>query len=201
MVIGITGGFCTGKSKVASIFRKFGARVIDLDKLAHTVLKPETKSFKKIIKEFGGDILVRSRIDRSLLAQKVFGNKRRVAKLNSIIHPLVIKDMLSLLEKFSKKYKIIVVEAPLLFEAGMEKYFDHIIVVKTNRKTQINRAIKKTGLRKVDVLKRINSQWPIGRKIKQADFIIDNNGSIDRVRKQTKRIWQDLKSSYLSRRF
>lgn len=197
MVIGITGGFCTGKSVVVKIFKGFGAKIIYLDKLAHTALKPGSKSFRKIIKEFGKNILVSDHIDRSLLAREVFGNRKRLAKLNSIIHPIVIKHMLGLIKKFKHSYKIIAVEAPLLFEAGIKDYFDYIIVVKTNKKTQIKRAIIKTGLSKKDILKRINSQWPLKRKIKQADFVIDNSKSIKETRRQTKKIWDNLKQVYL----
>jgi dephospho-CoA kinase len=190
MVIGITGGYCTGKSQVARIFSKFGAEVIDLDKLAHKTLEPHTKIYKKIIKEFGKDILVSNRINHFLLAQKVFDNKKRLAKLNSIIHPVVVKQMLGLRKKFSKKNKVIVVEAPLLFEAGLKKYFDYIVVVKTDKDTQIRRAIKKTGFSREDVLRRINSQWPIGRKISQADFVIDNSKNIIGTNRQVREIWE-----------
>jgi len=194
MVIGITGGFCTGKSEVTHAFKKLGAKIIDLDKLAHTTLRPGTESFRKIIKEFTEDILINRRIDRPLLAQKVFMNKKRLNKLNSIIHPIVIRQMLGLLKRFSKKYKIIVVDVPLLFEVGIKKYFDYIIVVKANKKIQMKRAMKKTGLSKIDILRRINSQWPIAKKIKHANFVIDNNDSIMSTRRQTKNIWEGLKT-------
>ncbi|MBL7197466.1 MAG: dephospho-CoA kinase [Candidatus Omnitrophica bacterium] len=193
MVIGITGSFCTGKSEVAHIFKELGAKIIDLDKLAHATLRSETESFRKIIKEFTEDILVNRRIDRPLLAQKVFMSKKRLNKLNSIIHPIVIRQMLGLLKRFSKRYKIIVVDVPLLFEAGMKRYFDYIIVVKANKKIQMKRAMKKTGLSKIDILRRINSQWPIAKKIKHANFVIDNSGSIRKTQRQVKEIWEKVK--------
>lgn len=192
MVIGVTGGFCTGKSKVTGMLGKFGVRVIVLDKLAHKALKRGTESFDKIISEFGKDILVRNSIDRLLLAKKVFGSKKKLARLNSIVHPLVIREMQELINKFSKSHKTIVVEAPLLFEASLRDYFDYIIVVKTDKSTQIRRAVKKTGLNRIDILKRINSQLPLAKKVKMADFIIDNNGSLGNTYKQTKKIWQHL---------
>ena len=193
MVVGITGGFCTGKSKVAGAFREFGAKVIDLDKLAHLTLKRGSGTFKKLVKEFGRDILINGLIDRLLLARKVFGNSRKVSKLNSIVHPPVIKNMLALIRKFSKRHKIIVVEAPLLFEAGLKEYFDYIIVVKANKNIQLRRAMRKVRISKADVLKRINSQWPIGRKIKQADFVIDNSDSVRKTQRQVEEIWKKIK--------
>ncbi|MFC1645569.1 dephospho-CoA kinase [Candidatus Omnitrophota bacterium] len=192
MIIGITGGFCSGKSEAAKVFKGLGAKVIDLDNLAHKALKPGTKSFKKIIKEFGRDLLTNNQIDRSLLAKEVFGSRKKLAKLNSIIHPIVIKRMFGLIKKSKKNYKIIAVEAPLLFEAGMKKYFDYIIVVKANKKNQIERAIRKIGIGKKDILKRINSQWPLKKKAAKADFIIDNNKAVKKMRWQIKEIWKNL---------
>lgn len=198
MVIGITGGYCTGKTQAGRIFRKFGAKIIDLDRLAHRTLKPKTKTFEKIVKEFGRDILVNNRIDRLLLAYEVFNHKKKLAKLNSIIHPIVIRQMDSLVRKFNNKYKIIIVEAPLLFEAGLKNYFDYIAVVKTDKKTQIERAIQKTGLTKKDVLRRINSQMPIKKKLAYADFVIDNSGSIRKTSKQVENIINQLKVRHTS---
>lgn len=197
MVIGITGGYCTGKSEVIRIFRSLGAKTIDLDKLAHSALKRGTQSHKKIIKEFGKEVLINNSISRPLLAKKVFGNKKRAAKLNSIIHPIVIKQMFSLVKKFKKGSKVICVEAPLLFEASIAKYFDYVVVVRANQKKQLTRAAKKTGLSKRDILKRINSQWSLKRKIARADFIIDNNKSTKKTRQQVKQAWRALKSDYL----
>lgn len=191
MIIGVTGGFCTGKSSVAKIFKSFGAKVIDLDKLAHKALKRDTKSFDKIVKEFGKDILVNNAISRSRLAKKVFGNKKRLAKLNSIVHPTVISQMQGLIDKFDRSGAV-VVEAPLLFEARLENYFDYIIVVKTNKDTEIKRAVKKLGLSRAEVLKRIGSQIPLAKKIKMADLVIDNEGPINNTHKQAGLIWHDL---------
>ena len=192
MVIGITGGYCTGKTEVARNFEALGAKVIELDKLAHLALTPQTNTFKKIVKEFGKEILRNKRIDRSILAEKVFGNKNRLRKLNSIVHPLVIKQMLSLIKKWQKVSKPIVVEAPLLFEVGLRKYFDYIVVVKASKKNQIIRSEKKAGLGQREALKRINSQWPLKKKITAADFIINGNKSIKEVKKQTEQIWNSL---------
>lgn len=192
MVIGITGGFCTGKSEVARNFKALGAKVIDLDRLAHSALTPQTRTFKKIVNEFGRGILKHNRIDRGLLAAQVFGDKKRLKKLNSIIHPLVIKQMLGLIKKWRKGSRAIVVEAPLLFEAGLGKYFDYVVVVKASKKNQIIRAKKKVGLGQGKTLKRINSQWPLKKKIARADFIIDGNKSIKEVKRQTEKIWNSL---------
>jgi dephospho-CoA kinase len=192
MVIGVTGGFCTGKSTVTKAFEQLGAKIIDLDKIAHLALKPNTATYKNIVKEFGSGILAGRLIDRSLLANKVFSNRSKLAKLNSIIHPVVIKHMLIIIKRTNKEKYVIAVEAPLLFEAGLGKYFDSIIVVKTNRKNQISRATRKTGLSRKLVFDRIHSQWPLQRKIKEADFVIDNNKSAKHTHEQAESIWDRL---------
>ncbi len=191
MIIGVTGGFCTGKSRVTKIFEGLGAKAIDLDRLAHKALKRGTKSFHKIIKEFGKDILVNNAIGRPLLAKKVFDDKKKLAKLNSIVHPVVISQMQKLIKRFKKNN--VVVEAPLLFEAHLRNYFDYIVVVRANKDTQIERAMKNSGLNRKDILKRMNSQMPLAKKVAMADFVIDNSGSIKNTYKQARKIWQGRK--------
>jgi len=195
MVIGITGSFCSGKSLVAKIFKENRAMLIDLDKLAHKYLKLRTATANKIIKEFGKGVVGNNYINRQRLASVVFGNKTKLEKLNKIIHPCVIKDMLGLINKYENKYEFLVVEAPLLFEAGLKKYFDYIIVVKAKRDAQVRRAQNKFRLKKEDVLRRISKQWPLVRKMRQADFIIDNNGSIRATRNQVKNIIKKLENN------
>lgn len=195
MIIGITGSFCSGKSLVAKVFKDNGAKVVDLDKLAHNYLKLNTATAKQIVKAFGKGIVVGGRIDRQRLASVVFGNKIKLKRLNSIIHPQVIKDMLRLIKKHRQGYKIVVVEAPLLFEAGLKKYFDYIFVVKTRKGVQIKRAQSKFRLKRADILKRISNQWPLAKKLCQADFIIDNNGSVGATRSRVKKIIKKLRNN------
>lgn len=193
IVIGLTGGYHTGKSTVASFFRENGAKVIDLDEFAHQMLRPSSTQYKKIVKEFGKDIVVANRINRLRLACKVFGNKRRLAKLNAIIHPFVIKKMKRSIASLSKRYRYIVVEAPLLFEAGLRKYFDYIVVVAAYKKKQLERAERIGHCSSADSIKRIDSQIALSYKMKRADFIVDNNGSRRRTRTQVRAIMKQLR--------
>jgi dephospho-CoA kinase len=194
MVIGVTGGYCTGKSEITQNLKHLGAKVIDLDDLAHSTLAENTATFRKIVKEFGKDILENRRINRCLLAGKVFGDRKKLDKLNSIIHPVVIKQMHECINRFRKKYKAIVVEAPLLFEAGLKKYFDYVILVKASKKNQLARAEKRNGLDRAEILRRIDSQWPLAKKVAGADFVIDNNKPIKEVHRQIKSVWDNLMS-------
>ena len=187
IILGITGSFGSGKTTVAGIFRSLGAKIIDADKIAHRLIKPRNKIYKKIIDTFGRDILNKNRvIDREKLARIVFNNKLLLKRLNRIIHPEVI----GVIKEKIKKYpgKVIILDAPLLIEAGLEKTVDKLIVVTITREEQIKRICKKTGLNRPDILKRIGAQISQNVKSRFANFIIDNSGKIEKTKKQAKQI-------------
>ncbi|MFA5145452.1 MAG: dephospho-CoA kinase [Candidatus Omnitrophota bacterium] len=191
IILGLTGSFGSGKTTVAGMFRSLGAYIIDADSLAHGCLKPGGPGYKKIINAFGKGILCGNKtIDRKQLARVVFNNRPLLLKLNGIIHPQVIRAIGNKIR--SLKAGVIVLDAPLLFEAGLNKAVDKIIVVKTNRKEQVKRIYSKGLFTKADILKRIKSQIPLARKSRLADFIIDNNGTIQETRKQAADIWKSL---------
>lgn len=187
IILGITGSFGSGKSTVARIFKSFGAQVIDADKIAHGCILFGTKTYKRIIRLFGKDILQKKGIiNRRKLAEIVFNNKNLLKKLNNIIHPEVIRIIRSQI-KLSKA-RIVVLDAPLLIEAKLKGLVDKLIVVKINRVKQVKRIQGKTSLSSTDILKRVRSQIPLREKARLADFIIDNNGPIRETRKQVERI-------------
>lgn len=194
-VIGVTGGFGTGKSTVALMFKKKGARLLDADKIAHDVILPGHAVHKKIVSIFGAVILGRGeRIDRSKLGKAVFGNRKKLSLLNSVIHPEVIKEMKRVLKKNTPARKFYVVDVPLLIESGLYNAVDSVIVVSADRKIQVKRCMKKWKLSAKDVGKRIRSQMPLSKKKRMADFIIDNNGSIVSTGKQVELIWREIRN-------
>src|SRR3989338_455046 len=187
IILGLTGSFGSGKSTVAGIFRSHGAKIIDADKIAHKLIKPWTKIYKKIINIFGKDILKKNRaIDRGKLARIVFNNKLLLKRLNKIVHPEVIRVIQEKIKTSPERE--IILDAPLLIEAGLEKIADKLIVVTITREKQIKRICKKTGLSRPDILKRIAAQISQNVKSRFANFIIDNNGTIKKTKKQIKRI-------------
>ena len=190
-ILGITGSFGSGKSTVAKMFALHGARLIDADKIAHNVIKPGNIAYKKIIVGFGKGILDKnSRIDRKMLARIVFNDKKLLQKLNKIVHPQII----GIIKKQIKNAgaKAIILDAPLLIEAGLKGLVDKIIVVKISKEKQIRRLIKNTSLGRVDILKRIRSQVPLHVKSRFADFIIDNSGTIEETKRQVNEICKKL---------
>jgi len=193
IILGITGGFGTGKSTVAGLLKTFGAELIDADKIAHVVIKPKTSAYRKIIKVFGPCILDKNKlIDRKRLSAIVFDKKGFLIKLNSIVHPAVAKAIKQRIKHSVKD--VIVLDVPLLFEARLENLVDKIIVVKASVSKQIARLSGRTRLSEEEIKKRINSQLPLSVKVRKADFVIDNNGSIEKTKKQLeqlrRRLWK-----------
>jgi dephospho-CoA kinase len=187
IIIGLTGSFGSGKSTVAKIFKAYGAKIIDADKIAHKAIRPHSQIYQKIIKAFGKDILKRDKvIDRRKLADKVFNNKKSLRKLSQIVHPEVIRVIKK--EMKDALQKVVVLDAPLLIETGLARMVDKLIVVKINRKEQIKRMQRKFHLKRMDILRRVRSQIPLSYKLHMADFIIDNNGTIEMTKKQVGQI-------------
>jgi dephospho-CoA kinase len=191
VVIGLTGSFGTGKTTVAGIFRSLGAQVIDADRIAHAVISPGSVTWRRIVKVFGRGILKRNRaIDRRKLARAVFGEARGVERINAIVHPVVIQRVNAFLRRTSKQ--LVVIDAPLLIEAGLGPRVDTLVVVRLNRRRQIQRLRKKTHLSVPDIVRRIRAQMPLSTKIKIADFIIDNNGTPGKTKRQVEAIIKKL---------
>lgn len=191
IILGVTGGFGSGKSTVSGILKAYGAELIDADKLAHSCIASQGKCYKRLIRVFGNKILKNDEsIDRAKLGKIVFGNKKLLRRINNIIHPEVIKEIKKRIKR--SKSGVIVLDVPLLIESGLKGLVDKLIVVKATRVTQIRRALKSGVLNKADVLKRINSQIPLRVKSRLADFVIDNSGSTTKTRKQAADIWRSL---------
>ncbi len=193
---GLTGSIATGKSTVANMFRDLGCYVIDADKLAHKVYKKGETAYYKIIEEFGYDILDgSSEIDRKKLSKIVLNNKELLKKLESIVHPEIEKARNMELERIKKRDKnaIVIYDVPLLFEKQLQDMFDCTIVVYTDKKTEIERLMKRENLTKKEAQKMVELQMPIEKKIKIADFVIDNSKNTDNTKAQVKEILHKLK--------
>jgi dephospho-CoA kinase len=187
IIVGLTGSFGSGKTTVARIFESLGAYVIDADELAHNCIRPQTSAYRRIIHTFGEGILKKNKIiDRRKLASIVFNNRDFLHRLNNIIHPQVIRIIKNKIK--SSRSRVIVLDAPLLLEAGLKKIVDKLIVVKINRKKQVERIRNRTSLDKSDILKRIKSQISQNVKSRFANFVIDNNGTMQETRRQVEKI-------------
>ncbi len=187
----LTGNIGSGKSTVVKILNENGIKTINSDEIAHSVL--EMKEIKKKLKEVFGDILTEEgKVDRKKLGKIVFQNREKLNLLNSIVHPEVLKKIYEELNKLSKREKIVVVEIPLLFETGLDKFFKPIIFIYTPLKTQIERLEKRDKLPYEEILKRIKAQGKIEEKIKNSHYIIENNSTISELKRKVKEIIKEI---------
>lgn len=195
LIIGVTGGFGTGKTTVAKIFKKRGAVVLDADVIAHRLTEPKRIAWKKIRDYFGAGILNKDEtINRKALAKKAFSDGKCLKKLCDIIHPLVYREIERQLKKIKRinPDAIVVLDIPLLLESGGRSKVDKLIVVSSRRDVQIKRASKNLGFSRSQISQRIKAQMPLRDKVRMADFVIDNSGTLDSTKKQAIRIWKAL---------
>ncbi len=186
-ILGITGNIGSGKSTIAEMFKSKDSLLIDADILAHQLFFKGSSVYKKIIATFGKKVLkAGSLIDRKTLGKIVFSNKNALIKLNSIVHPAVIKEIKRRIKDTRKK--VIILDAPLIIEAGLKNIVDKLIAIKAKKSQQILRSQKKSGLSRQDIIKRMKFQISPDEKSRFADFIIDNSGSIVKTKKQVKQI-------------
>lgn len=187
-VIGITGGFGTGKSKVAGLFRKQGFFVLDADRVAHETLQATNPVFEKIREKFQ-DAFVSGYLERRKLAEIVFKSPLRLKQLEKLIHPYVMKRLSDEIKK--TKNKNIAIEVPLLFEAKFQKIFDYIVTVFSGTQEADERLLKQ-GWTKTEIRRRRAEQWPIQKKMAQSDFVINNSGARSETRKQVRALLKRL---------
>lgn len=199
MIIGLTGGIATGKSIVAKEFELLGAAVIRADDVSKMVVRSGTDCFNEVVDAFGRDILQDDgELDRKKLATIVFGHKEKLEMLSSIVHPYVrkeIKAKVDALNTVSNCKGLIVLDIPLLFESGdYYDYADEVVVVYTDKKTQLERLMKRDKLSEEDALLRINSQLSIDEKIKIADVVINNMTTIEKTLAQVDELYDKWKA-------
>ena len=193
LLVGLTGGFGTGKSTAARFFRLLGAQIIDADKLAHQALRQGRPTYNAVCAHFGRKNILgpRGEINRRKLARIVFNNPGKRRKLESIVHPFVLNEM----ERIAKKkLGIVILEVPLLFETNLNEKMDVSIVVRASEKKQLLRLRKRTGASPAEVRARNEAQMPIAKKVRLANFVINNEGSLMGTKKQVFEIWKQLKS-------
>jgi len=173
IVVGLTGGIASGKSTVLKEFKRLGAKIIDSDEIAHRIILKGTPAYKKIVRVFGEYILRPNReIDRKKLGNIIFSDSKRRKILEKITHPVIIDEIKKEINRFTRK--VIIIDAPLLFEAGLTAMVDKIIVVWIPKKLQIDRLIKRNKLTYKQAKQQISAQMPLKTKKKLADYLIDN---------------------------
>ncbi|ARA98842.1 MULTISPECIES: dephospho-CoA kinase [Geobacillus] len=192
VTIGLTGGIASGKSTVSAMMRELGLPVIDADEAARAVVEPGEEAYRQIVATFGPDILqMNGEIDRAKLGAIVFNNEQERKKLNAIVHPAVRRKMLAEKEELIRSgAKTVVLDIPLLFESGLTDWVDKVLVVYVDDDVQLRRLMARNGFTEEEAIARIRAQWPLEEKVKRADAVIDNNGTVEQTRRQLLSILQ-----------
>lgn len=189
MILGVTGSIGSGKTTVAKLFSRHWCSMIDADEIGHKILE-NPLIYDKLRGFFGDGILAKNKsIDRKQLGNIIFDDAKKLKKLNSITHPIILKEIKNEITKIKNACpdKIrIVIDAPLLLETKAKELADKIIVVKCNKENVLKRLNKKYPKEKIERI--LNAQMPLSEKIKHADFVIDNNKGIAYLKKQVTEI-------------
>jgi dephospho-CoA kinase len=194
--VGLTGGLACGKSFVGGALASYGCLLVQADDLGHQVLSPNGEAYADVVREFGGGILTNTgEIDRRALAAQVFGAPDRLARLNSMVHPPVVRREDALIAEFAARepHGIAIVEAAILIETGSYRRFDRIILVTCAEEQQVERAMRREGAVLGDVQARLSRQMPLEEKRKFADFVIDTSGEKEDTLRQTRAVYGELR--------
>jgi len=193
LLVGLTGGIGSGKSTVARLLEERGAVVFDADLLAREAVEPGTPGHAAVMERFGADVLAPGgELDREALASIVFADPAARRDLEQIVHPEVRRLFAEGSEAYRDTDRVVVFSAPLLVETGMHTAFEILVVVSATVATQIERLMRQRGMSEPSIRARIDAQAPLEDKAAVADFLVDNEGSLDELESQVERLWNDL---------
>jgi dephospho-CoA kinase len=193
---GLTGGIASGKSTVGRFFADLGTRVIDADALSHQLIRAPLPAYQEIVARFGTEILDASHeIDRRRLGSMVFGDSGKLQALNAILHPRIVERSFELAGEYLRAdpHALVLVEAALIYEAGIQSRFTKILVAWCRPEQQIARLVGKTGLSQEEAERRVAAQMPADEKRRLADFVIDCSGSKENTRRQVGSLYPVLR--------
>ena len=203
--VGLTGGIASGKSVVGEMFTALGAHVIQADLIAHQLMQPGQPVYEEVVRHFGRAILnPDGSVNRPKLAEMAFGDSSgtgasRIQELNQIVHPAVIKKQEGWMEEVGRQepHGIAVVEAALILEAGAGKGFDRLVVVTCRPELRVERWARRMKVppdtAQKEIARRAAAQLPDAEKVKAADYVIENSGSLDETQRQVREVYEILR--------
>lgn len=199
LLVGVTGGIGSGKSLFSALLAERGAQVIDADAYGREALRPGQPAWHSVVAQFGQELLIPQsmEIDRQALAEMVFNDHDKLAALNAIVHPVLFSAIADSVERLSQTDEIVVIDAAILVETGMDKNLDTLIVVHTDESLRRER-LKSRGMSSADIEARMSSQASSVNLLAKADIVVCNNGSLDGLVREAERVWADLSSRLLS---
>lgn len=190
LIVALTGGIGSGKSTVGELFANLGALVVDSDLLAREVIERGTEGFEQVVAEFGDQILKNGEIDRALLGDIVFKDRAKLAKLESITHPLIRKAFKNFVDK-APADSIVINQIPLLVESKSNYTFDAVITVSASEEIRKQRLAKR-GLSEAEIIRRMAAQASDSEREAISDFVIQNAGTPDDLTGAVEKVWAKL---------
>ena len=193
--VGVTGGIGSGKSTVSELFQDKGAYVFDADKVAKRLLVTDQQLQQELINEFMDDIIdADGNIVKEKLARIGFSSRENQETLNAIIHPYVYQANDAKQAEIANRedVELYVLDAPLLFESGLDRHVDYTILVYARMKIRLQRALQRGRLSRDEILRRMDLQMPEEEKMELADFVIENNGTEQELRRETDRVYRHI---------
>jgi len=201
LVVGLTGGMASGKNTVSKMLEELGARIIDADAISRELVEQGKEAWQDIIKEFGAGILSPDgAIDRKKLGSIVFGSEEKRALLNKILHPKIIEEEHRRIEQFRNEDPgaLVVVNAALLIESKNYLNVDCLVIIDSDEEEMINRAMERDKLSRHEALGRLRAQINSKERLKYADYIIENKGSLEDLLGKARSLFEQLKVKALT---
>lgn len=194
VVVGLTGGICSGKSTVAAMFQRLGATVIDADQVAHELVEPGQPLFEAVASTFGGEAVgTDGRIDRRRLGAIVFADPEVRRRLEALLHPAIIEECERRIRQAEVSgTRVCLIDAALLIESGWYARCGAVILVEANEAARLDRLVKSRGLGQDEAMLRIRSQMAQQEKRQYAHYVIENEGSLEEIARQVKAVWEQL---------
>lgn len=191
MVVAVTGEIGAGKTTLAQLFEEWGGELISGDEIGWELLEPGEPTYEEIIRRYGRVILDDGReINREKLGKRVFSSPQELQWYNALMHPELLLRMRARIEEAKRRSAVVVVDAALIVEWGIESDFEKLVVVVADEEKRIRRMKARGGLDDQDVRDRMAAQLPRAEKIKNADWVVDNSGTMDELRTEAERIWR-----------
>lgn len=196
LLVGLTGGIGAGKSTFAAFLAERGALVIDADKLGHEALMPGQPGWQKVVDQFGNGVLAAGslNIDRKVLARIVFGDPAKLAALNAITHPVIMRRIAEMLEAVRHTDRIVILDAALIVEIGSIDSLDALVVVASDTEIRRARLMNDRGMTGDAIDERIGAQARPEDLIAKADIVVRNDGSLEELTKEADRVWLELEA-------
>lgn len=195
MIVAVTGNIASGKSRVAAMLRDKGCALVDADKVAHALYVASPALVREIASAFGDEmILPGGALDRKRLGSRVFGDAKALATLDRIVRPHLLTAIREQTFSAGRMMNRVVVDAALVFEWGMEKEFDAVILVTAPVALRLQRAMERDGLSREEAEARIRSQMPEEEKIPKAAYVIENTGTEEELERKVEEVWEKLEN-------